>query len=145
MLSEGEVSGLIIIFAILSPFLFVSSLYSLRYHAARYKATPQSVEAFIKRLWLPIRFFYMGEVQKMYYNDSQYTPEQIANSLQIQRVMACIIPILFLLVDAFRIAYDVLRGNTPVFSYIIVLIVLTFCLFFGWRFGHQFKDLQASG
>lgn len=140
----GEVDSLIIIFILLSPFVFTLSVYSLRYYAALYEVSTASVDKFMSQLPLPLSLLFRGSIKEQHIHDPQYSREQIVSSWQFQRVIAGIIPFLFLVGSGIRIIYDFSAKNEIVASYLIVVCVLNVSLIFSWRFGRKFHVFSEN-
>lgn len=143
-MTENEIVTLFIMLAILAPFLFVASVYSLRFYAASNKIQPDDLERFISQFWMPMRLLYTGSSRGMRSLLPKYTLEQIAGSLQTQRFLTCVLPGVFVLVSLLRIISDTLNGKEPALFYFILVAILSILLRAVLRLGHRIKSFPGS-
>jgi hypothetical protein len=127
--------NLIIISVIISPFIVQLSIYSLKYYVATYKISSESVEIYLNELPKLLRVFYSRYLKDMYFNNLEYTREQIAASLSSQRILAAIIPILILVATVIGFIRLIYSGDIYSIQYALILLIIILALWFAWRFG----------
>jgi hypothetical protein len=137
-----ELVNLAILFFVLAPLIAILSVYSFKYYAALNKVSPKAVELFLDGLIFPMRWFYNWNKKGMYYERLSYTPERIASSLYTQRVMISVLPVLFIFASIGNIVRLFPTGDTLIFRYILVLIILPIFLALAWRFGRKLMQIE---
>jgi hypothetical protein len=138
----SEIRNMLIVFLVLSPIFIILSNYSLKYHAAKYHISPQTVQIFLESLPVIAKFIFSQN--GFFYDRPKYSPEQIAASLQTQRIMVSVLPLLFIVASIFQLIQLVPKGNMLIIRYTIVPIVLAVVLWRVWKFGDKLKDLETK-
>lgn len=139
---EQTIIDLLVLSLIAGYFGLGVSISSLKYHAAKYQASPEAVHLYLSRLILPLRFFYSHNLRGIYYDDAQHSIEQIMRSLNRQRILASIIPFLFIVILIFNLIRVVLGLFEFDFMNIVYLVIFLTGLILAWRFGTGLKDIE---
>jgi hypothetical protein len=135
-LEDSAIGILIVMF-----FIFPLSVYSLKYNAVRHKANREDMNIFLLNLSPLFRAVYSRNLKGIYYDDTQHTPEQIENSLFLQRIIVSIIPVMFNVVTLFVFARSIINNDSQILRNLIDAVLIPIFFLAAWRFGQKIKQI----
>jgi hypothetical protein len=139
----SKLLGILIVLCIgVYPFCIPVSILSLKYYAALYKISPESLKTFIANLWLPLKLFYSHFLGKMYWDYSQHPPEQVAASLTSQRILASAIPAMFVIAAIIGGIGIFVREHRLAWENALLLLIVSASIRLAWRFGNRLEHFQ---
>ena len=143
VLTMSNLLGILLVLCVaFYPFCIPLSVLSLKYHASLYHVSSQTLKTFIDNLWLPLRVFYSRFLGKMYWDYAEYSPERVAASLMSQRIIASIIPVMFVIATIVGGVRVLLQDHVLAWDYVLLLSIICISLYFAWQFGHRLSEPQ---
>lgn len=69
------------------------------------------MDRFLLNLWQPAGFLYSRNLKGIYYNYKEHSPEQIQDSIMMQRIIASIIPVMGIVISIYALVNSILTNN----------------------------------
>jgi hypothetical protein len=122
---------------VLSPFLFVLSLDSLKYYAVVHRIPQKDLEQFLAHLPKLVQRLYLSHVKEIYSNKS--TAQQMISTFNVRRYRDSILPFGFIIATPIVWINTLRDGDLLRFRYILIPILLSSALWYLWHFGSKLR------